>query len=163
MKIIEQVQLGVVEHHLRELGAGNHSDNMQCLARFGYHSIVSLTEDEFFGLVFLQNDEVLSIAPRGFDRTLRAVAQRAIALGQPRMSDNWDLTKNLSRMREKLNNSENLQQPLVICEASVGEQQFGPFYLQDGSHRALARATLMLLNEAAFEQQIAFCSMGRIE
>jgi hypothetical protein len=163
MKIVEQLPLGVVERHLLDLGAGNHSDNMQRLARFAHHYLVSLDEDEFFGLVFLQCDEVLSIAPRGFDRRLRTVAQRAITLGQPKLSDNWDLTKNLYRMREKLNVSENLQQPLAICEARDGEQQFGPFYLQDGSHRALARATLMLLNEAAFERQIAFCSMGKIE
>ncbi len=163
MRIIEQVDLEVVERHLSDLGMGNQADNMQRLERFRYHYLVSLTEDEFFGLVFLQNREVLRIAPRGFDRRLRAVAQRAINCGQPRLSDNWDLTENLRRMRERLKYSESPQQSLVICEARNGEERFGPFYLQDGSHRALARATLMLLNEAPFAQEIAFCSVDRIE
>jgi hypothetical protein len=161
MIMIEQIGLEVVENHLLQLGAGNHRDNMTRLRRFECHCSMALTEEEFYRLVFLQNDEVLRIAPRGYDRTLRAVAERAISLEQPRLSANWDLAENLRRMREKLSKENFVQEPLVICEARDGEQQHGPFYLQDGSHRALACATLVLLNERKYERQIAFCSMSK--
>jgi hypothetical protein len=123
---------------------------------------VSLLAEEFLGLVFLQNDEVVRIAPRGDDRTLAAVARRAISLGQPRLTANWNLAENLCRMREKLASASNIfGNALVICEARGGEEEYGPWYLQDGSHRALACAMLMLLNEAQYERQIAYCSMSK--
>jgi hypothetical protein len=74
--------LEVIENHLLRLGGRNHSDNMERLRRFKCHYSVSLVGEEFFELVFLQIDEVLRIAPRGDDRTLRAVARRAINLGR---------------------------------------------------------------------------------
>ncbi len=134
---------------------------MERLARFECHCSVSLVEEEFLELVFLQNDEVARIAPRGGDGTLRAAAKRTINLEQPRLAANWDLAENLRRMREKLGKGSIFQEALVICEARDGEEQYGPWYLQDGSHRALACATLMLLNEAQYEQQIAYCSMSK--
>jgi hypothetical protein len=161
MRIIEQTRLEVVENHLLRLGAGNHPDNLARLRRIEFHCSVELTEDDFFGLVFLQNTEVLRIAPRGADRTLRTIAMRAVDLGHPTLSGNWDLAENLRRMRGKLGGANIFLEPLVICESRDGEQQFGPFYLQDGSHRALACATLILLNEAQYERQIAFCSMSK--
>lgn len=161
MKIIEQTNLAVLEDHLLRLGAGNHPDNLARLRRFEFHCSVELTEEDFFGLVFLQNEEVLRIVPRGDDRKLRATAMRAINLGQPRLSGNWDLGENLDRMRGKVGKGSIFQEPLVICEARNGEEQFGGFYLQDGSHRALACATLILLDEAQYDRQIAFCSMSK--
>jgi hypothetical protein len=89
------------------------------------------------------------------------VAKRAIKLGQPRLAGNWDLAENLRRMRDELCKGSIFQKALVICEAGNGEEQYGLWYLQDGSHRALARATLMLLNEAQYEQQKAYCSMSK--
>ncbi|MGC1295765.1 MAG: hypothetical protein WA869_12075 [Alloacidobacterium sp.] len=120
-----------------------------------------VSTEEFFELVFLQNNEVLSIAPRGCDRTLRTAAERAIKLGQPRLSANWELAENLRRMREKFGRESIFAEPLVICEACDGEEQYGPLYLQDGSHWALECATLMVLKEAQYEPQIAFCSMNK--
>jgi hypothetical protein len=160
LKIIKEADLETVEQHLVHLGAGNHRDNMMRLRRFDRHGIVEFAEEEFFGLVFLQNDEVLKIAPRGYDRTLRAVAKRAILLGEVRLSANWDLSENLRRMRESLAKDSLLNEPLVVCEARDGEQQHGPFYLQDGAHRALALATLILLDEAHYKPQSAFCSVS---
>jgi hypothetical protein len=158
LKIVKEVELERVEQHLVHLGAGNHRDNMMRLRRFDHHCMVEFAEEDFFGLVFLQNDEVLSIAPRGYDRTLRAVAKRAIVLGEAKLSANWDLSENLRRMRKSLADDSAPIEPLVLCEARDGEQQYGRFYLQDGSHRALAFATLVLLNEAPYKPQSVFCS-----
>ena len=161
MTAIEQVSLEEIESHLLRLGGGNHGDNMRRLRRFECHCSVSLAEEEFFGLVFLQNDEVVRIAPRDGERTLGAVARRAISLGQPGLTANWNLAENLCRMREKLGRGSIFGDALVICEARDGEEEYGLWYLQDGSHRALACATLVLLNEGQYERQIAYCSMNK--
>lgn len=160
MKVLSQTGIEEIEGHLVRLGAGNHPDNLNRLMRFEFHCTIALAEQDFLGLVVLQNGEVLPISPRGYDRTLRAVAERAIKLGQPKLSNNWDLEANLQRMREKLGRENILRERLVICESRNGEERFGPFYLQDGSHRALAYATLILLGEAQYEEQVAFCSMS---
>jgi len=108
MTDVEPVSFEVIANHLLRLGGGNHDDNMRRLRRFECHCSVSLLAEEFFGLVFLQNDEVVRIAPRGDDRTLAAVARRAISLGQPRLTANWNLAENLYRMREKLASTSNI-------------------------------------------------------
>jgi hypothetical protein len=161
MLTIDKASLETIESHLLRTGGGNHTDNMRRLRRFECHCLVTLPEREFFELVFLQTDETVMISPRGGDRTLRAVAKRATNNPQPRLSANWDLVENLRRMRERLREGNMSQQPLVLCEARNGEEQHGPWYLQDGSHRALAYATLILLNEAQYEPQTAYCSMSR--
>ena len=126
MIAIEHTKLEVIENHLLRVGGRNHRDNMERLRRFECHCSVSLVEVEFFKLVFLQNDDVLRIAPRGGDRTLRAVARRAINLRHPRLAANWDLAENLRRMREKLCTGSIFREALVICEARDGEEQYGP-------------------------------------
>jgi hypothetical protein len=158
---IARVDLEIIEKSLLRLGRGNHDDNMKRLRRFECHCSVSLFEEEFFGLVFLQSDEVVEIAPRGDDRRLQAVAKRAISLGQPKLSGNWNLAENLDLMREKLRNESISQEPLTICEAKDGEEAHGPWYLQDGSHRALAYSTLVLLQEIEYFPQKAYCSMSQ--
>jgi len=161
MIVIGQTNLQEIEDHLIRMGRGNHRDNMQRLSRFECHCSLSLVENEFFELVFLQNIEVGKIAPQGADRTLSAVSKRAIKLGQPKLSDNWNLAENLSRMREKLVQGSVSLEALVVCESRSSEERWGPWYLQDGSHRALAFATMILLNEAQYEQQIAYGSMSK--
>jgi hypothetical protein len=162
MTEVEPVSLEVIANHLMHLGGGNHDDNIRRLRRFECYCSVSLSAEEFLGLVFLQNDEVVKIAPRGDNRTLAAVAKRAISLGQPRLTANWNLAENLYRMRQKLASRGNIfGEALVICEAKDGEEEYGLWYLQDGSHRALACATLMLLSEAQYDCQIAYCSMSK--
>ncbi len=116
----KDVNLDTIEKHLLRLGGRNHFDNMVRLRRFERHCSMSLTGKELFELVFLQNDEVMRIAPRGDDRTLRAVAKRAIALGYPRLASNWDLADNLRRMRNKLREGIIFQEALVVCEARDG-------------------------------------------
>jgi hypothetical protein len=119
-----------------------------------------LVKQEFFDLVFLQNHEVQRIAPTGQDRTLRAVAQRAIDLRHPHLSNKWDLAANIKRMRNQFAGCEVLVEPLALCEAADGERQYGRWYLQDGSHRALAYATLILLGEAPYAEQRAYFAMS---
>ena len=46
-------------NHILRMGGGNHPDNMKRLTRFEFHCTDELAEEDFFGLVFLQNDEVL--------------------------------------------------------------------------------------------------------
>jgi hypothetical protein len=143
------------------MGRGNHLDNMDRLSRFECHCSISLAEREFFELVFLQTVTTGKIAPAGEDRTLREVAKRAINLGQPKLSDNWDLSKNLHRMRERLAEGITFQKALVLRESNGEEEMWGQSYIQDGSHRALAFATLILLNEVQYEEQKAYCSMSQ--
>ncbi len=83
MAATRDVSLDTIEKHLLRLGGGNHCHNMARLKRFQRHCSMSPAEKEFFELVFLQNDDVRRISPRGDDRTLRAVAKRAIGLGHP--------------------------------------------------------------------------------
>jgi len=158
---IGQVDLNVIEESLLRLGGGNHADNMKRLSRFQCHCYVLLSEKEFLGLIFLQNDEVTPIAPRGHDRKLQTVAERAIRLGQPTLSPNWKLSENLDLMRKKLETGSIFGETLTICEARDGEEAHGPWYLQDGSHRALAYATLVLLHEETYSERTAYCSMSQ--
>ena len=106
MTEVEPVSLEVIAIHLMRLGRGNHDDNIRRLRRFECYCSVSLSAEEFLGLVFLQNDEVVKIAPRGDNRTLAAVAKRAISLGQPRLTANWNLAENLYRMRQETRQQE---------------------------------------------------------
>ena len=157
---IRLISLDEIEGHLSRLGRGNHCDNLKRLQRFAYFGSVTLGEAEFLNLVFLQNGEVARIVPERQDRKLRSVAQRAINLGQPRLSDNWDLAENLDRMRNKLGNRGGRLEPLVLCEARDGEEMYGHWYIQDGSHRALGYATLLLLKEVCYDDQEAYCAMS---
>ena len=159
--MIEKSNSTTIEKHLLNLGGGNHDDNMRQVAGFECHWLVQLTKEEFFGLVFLQTDNLLSICPRGHDRTLRAVAERANRLGPPNLGPNWDLSENLRRMRELTTSGRVTFQPLLILESRPNEVNYGPFYLQDGSHRALAYAMLVMLGEVPYQDRLAYCSMNR--
>jgi hypothetical protein len=125
MAAIGDVSLDTIEKHLLRLGGGNHYDNIARLRRFERHCSMSLAEKEFFELVFLQNDDVNWIAPRGDDRTLRAVAKRAIHLGHPRLDANWDLAENLRRMRNKLGEGSIFQEALVFAKPGVARNSTG--------------------------------------
>ena len=158
MKMIEAVELAALETYLR--GQGNTTDNLNQIRRFSRHWLVQLTAQEFFGLVFLQIPGLSEICPQGHDRTLRAVAGRANKLGQPNLCPNWNLTENLHRMREHIVSGEITFPPLLLRESTPNEERYGPFYLQDGSHRALAYASLVLIGEVHFDERLAYSSMS---
>lgn len=130
------VAFGEVESHLAQLGAGNHVDNLKVLRSFPRFYRFALNRAEFRGLVFLQNSEVHPICPPGEGRTLWSVAQRAVTAGPLRMSANWDLRQ----LREKFSSvygSGAVKLPAVaIRDAGITEARHGPWYLQDGAHRA---------------------------
>jgi hypothetical protein len=161
MQMICGVGLERIELHLQRLGEGNQSDNMARLRRFPCFCLGSLLEREFLELVFLQNNEVLAVTPRGQNRALYAVAQRAIDLKQPRLSTNWDLAANLQLMRTVLTNGNIQLQSLVLRETEAGEKQYGKWYLQDGSHRAIAYATLVIMKELPYLEQTAYFAMSK--
>jgi hypothetical protein len=158
MKMIHEVDLAALETFLRD--QDNLADNLNQIRRFARHWLMLLTEEEFFGLVFLQIDGLLAICPRGNDRTLRAVAERANRLGQPNLCPNWNLNANLSRMRELMASKEGRIPPSLIRESNPNKLPYGPFYIQDGSHRALAYASLVITGEVRYEDRLAYCSMS---
>lgn len=154
------MKLDEIEKHLRHLGAGNHSDNMACLRQFQCYLCIAMNEEDFLDTVFLQNYEVQTIAPQGRSRTLRDVARRAIDSKLRVLSLNWDLDRNLERMRSQLASGGICLDSLVLRETRTGEKEHGAWYVQDGSHRSLAYAMLVLMGEVQYVQQIAFCAMG---
>ena len=54
MRILRTTDLAEVDGFLKELGAGNHTDNMRELGSFPRHFLIELSEKDFFDLVFLQ-------------------------------------------------------------------------------------------------------------
>ncbi len=165
MRQCQPVTSDAIERHLEALGAGNHSDNLGVLRQFRYYCRLVLTEAEFFGLVFLQNAEVRSISPTNSDRTLRAVAQRALALRHSRLSLNWDIAAIRSTFRElrelyPLMTTVRLPE-LLLRDARGSEAAFGDWYLQDGSHRALGYALELLDGRQTYVPQAAFIATGR--
>jgi hypothetical protein len=91
MTVIRNLNIGEIERGLLALGGGNHRDNMQVIGQFPRHYLVELSEDDFFNLVFLQVSQLSTISPPGQDRTLRAVATRAISSSGRKLGSNWDL------------------------------------------------------------------------
>ncbi len=160
MTVIRPMKLDEIEEHLIRLGAGNHSDNMARLRQYQCYLCMAMNEDDFLSTVFLQNEEVLTIAPRGDSRSLRNVASRAIDSKLRVLSSNWDLNRNLERMRRQLASGDICLDSPVLCETRTSEKKHGAWYLQDGSHRSLAYAMLVLMGEVQYGQQIAFCAMG---
>lgn len=147
-----------IERLLIELGSGNHFDNMRVISRYSrFYRMEAISEAEFFGLVFLQNREVAAIAPPGEDRRLRAVAHRALQHMSERFSDNWDIAS----IRQRFSLAALPLPPLVLRDTLDSERQHGEWYLQDGSHRALAYAMAVLNKEASFTPQIAYCATQR--
>jgi hypothetical protein len=121
---------------------------------------MAMNEDDFMSTVFLQNEEVLTIAPRGCSRSLQNAARRAIDSKLRVLSSNWDLDTNLERMRRQLASGVICLDSPVLCETRTSEKKHGAWYVQDGSHRSLAYAMLVLMGEVQYGQQIAFCAMG---
>ena len=101
-KILKTAMLGEIQTCLVELGSGNHLDNMRAISKFSKYFLVELSEAEFFALVFLQNDHVISICPRGDDRSLRSVAHRALASEYPNLHANWNLDEVINGLKSIL-------------------------------------------------------------
>jgi hypothetical protein len=124
--VIRPMKLDEIEEHLMRLGAGNHSDNMARLRQYQCYLCMAMNEDDFLSTVFLQNEEVLTIAPRGDSRSLRKVARRAIDSKLRVLSSNWDLNTNLERMRRQRASGGICLDSPDLCETRTSEKNMEP-------------------------------------
>jgi len=155
--VIRAATVEEIEAHLVAMGAGNHPDNMKHILRFPRHYFVELGESEFGSLVFLQTRTVSAICPAGEDRCLRVVAGRAVSSPQRQLGGNWDLDAILVKSRSFVAASERVMHlPALVLREAESERQYGPWYLQDGSHRALGYSMLMCSGDAKYHAQLAY-------
>lgn len=127
---------------------------------FPRHFLTELFEKDFFDLVFLQSSDIAAICPREQDRTLRAVAYRAVHSTKRQLSPNWDLDQVNCRIEELLCTPAPSISPLFLRDARDSERVFGRWYLQDGSHRALGYAVAVLTHRTPYSPVNAFCATG---
>jgi hypothetical protein len=162
--VIRKSSLGEIENHLISLGGGNQEDNLSSISPLPNYYLLTLSEDEFLNLTFLQNGEVIGVAPRGEDRRLRAVASRALRLyesGKTELSNNWNLQSILERLKQCDLEQAVLELPaLVLRDTKDSEREYGGarWYIQDGCHRALAYAMAVLRGDLTYHTQRAFCA-----
>ena len=79
-------------------------------------------------------------------RTLKNVAKVANTLKGKKLDDNWDLATIINLTEKSLSSSQNSLKfpPILLRPSREGEIRYGDWYLQDGSHRALGYAMLLL-------------------
>lgn len=160
------VSVGEIENHLHELGGGNHADNMAVVRDFPRHYLFTLTEQDFMNLVFLQNKEVSKIAPPDTDRRLKAVAQRAHNLpsSEASLSSNWNISDIVAQFKQSDFREPDFQlRAFLLRDVRSSESSWSPngWYLQDGSHRALAYCMAILAGEVGYRPQFAYCATSR--
>lgn len=158
LRVVDRAELG------RFLESqGNRDDNLAQLRAHAHVDEVELDECDFVGLVFMQTSAVWLIAPRGVSRRLIEVARRAGVLPQEALAlaPNWDLRVCTDKCRDVVRKGNDLGH-LFIRESREGEAQHGPWYLQDGSHRALGFALGLLAREWDYVPIRAFRVSGRV-
>jgi len=168
--IVKKSCLEEIKAYLNDLGSGNHEDNMRSLSSQNgdNYYLLELSKSGFLNLVFLQNSEVRRIAPEGESRTLQVVACRAlqhVALGNSRLSSNWDLVANRSRLETTRPNQKHFTLPALVLrdvKHSERENEETQWYIQDGCHRALAYAMAVLKGDVTYQPQRAFCFTARL-
>lgn len=163
--MIRRTTIDEIEAHLRALGAGNHEDNMKIVREFPRHYLLTLTEPDFRSLVFLQTRKLSKIVPQGLDRRLEAVARRASQLPPPeaRLGGNWDIAETVARFRRAYA-GRSCEMPAFLLRdtrGSEGHWAEDGWYLQDGSHRALAYCMAIDASEMQYSPQPAFCATSR--
>jgi hypothetical protein len=161
--MIRSATIEEIERHLISLGGGNHVDNMKVIRKFPRHYQMSLTETELNELVFLQRSTVSKIVPPNSDRRLKAVAQRARELSptEATLGSNWDITVLITRFRQFSLSEPKIHLPALVLRDTHGtESDWSPggWYLQDGSHRALAYCMMILAGEMEYQEQLVFCA-----
>lgn len=155
MIVREKATLQQIESLLVDLGSGNHEDNLRVLRAYSRYYLVELTEAEFMNLVFLQNDHVSKICPRGEDRALRTVSQRALQLRNSILHANWNLAEVENRTRDHLQSGSDIR-PIVLRPACPSERCYGDWYIQDGSHTALGYAMALTSGETTYAPVSAY-------
>jgi hypothetical protein len=155
-----------IEAHLLSLGAGNQEDNMKVIREFPCHYLLTLAEQDFMDLVFLQTPTLSKIVPTDSDRRLNAVARRASQLSptDAKLGGNWDIASTLSRFRASYLRQPECRLPAFVLRDARGSEcdwAAEGWYLQDGSHRALAYCMVILTGEMRYSPQLAFCATSR--
>jgi len=157
MLITASATVDEAERHLLDLGGGNHTDNMRQIRAHERLYRADLAEADFWQLVFLETATTARLTHANHARRLRVVAEAARALGYPRLGPNWDLHEIRDRTKAARAGLPHLRLPaLLLRDARDGELQFGRWYLQDGSHRALGYATGLLDWNLRYTNQVVF-------
>lgn len=157
MQVLRKASLEEIKFHLLNLGGKNQKDNLQSIRHFPFYYLLRLSQNDFYGLVFLQRPDLHAMVPLGHDRRLRAVAGRTVTLGRTKLFDDWDLGEIRDRFDElKTEQAVPVLPALLLRDARPNEKQYGPWYLQDGSHRALAYAMAILETKASYVPQPAY-------
>jgi hypothetical protein len=163
--MIRPATIDEIEAHLRALGAGNHEDNMKIVREFPRHYLLTLAEPDFQSLVFLQMRTLSKIVPMDSDRRLAAVARRASQLPptEGNLGSNWDIAATVKRFRETHPGRSCHLPEFVLRDTRGSERQWAAdgWYLQDGSHRALAYCMAIAAGEMQYSPQPAFCATSR--
>lgn len=155
-----------IEDHLLKLGGGNHEDNVARITEYPRHYLISLTDQAFLDLVFMESRTVCKIVPPDSDRRLKAVAQRALNLSptDTNLGGNWDIASIRIRFEGSNFRDPNFRLPaLVLRDTRDSETRWSPdgWYLQDGCHRALGYCMAILAGDAEFRPQLAFCATSK--
>jgi hypothetical protein len=156
-----------IEIHLLKLGGGNHEDNMKAIREFPRHYLMSLAEQDFMDLIFLETPKLSKLVPAGSDRRLKAVARRATQLlpVETNLGSNWNIAKIRAQFRDFRIEQPNEQMPaFVLRDTRSSERQQAPYgwHLQDGCHRALGLCMAILNGEAQYYPQVAYCATNKI-
>ena len=163
--MIRRVTIDEIEAHLRALGGGNHEDNMKIVREFPRHYILTLVEPDFQSLVFLQRRILSKIVPTDSDRRLAAVARRASQLSPTaaNLGSNWDIGATVTRFREMYPGRSCRLPALVLRDTRGSERRWvaDGWYLQDGSHRALAYCMAIVAGEMQYSPQPVYCATSR--
>jgi hypothetical protein len=163
--MIRRATIDEIEAHLRALGGGNHEDNMKIVREFPRHYFLTLVEPDFQSLVFLQTRTLSKIVPAHSDRRLVAVARRASQLSptEANLGTNWNIAVTVRDFREMYPGRSCHLPALVLRDTRGSERQWiaDGWYLQDGSHRALAYCMAIVAGEMQYSPQPAFCATSR--
>ena len=152
-----------IEQHLKNLGGGNHEDNMARVNEGKHRYKIGLNLSEFQSLTFVQIEATYKIAPPGKDRRLIEVAKRANALPKGRriLGGNWDLDELYENTMRQLALGCPWPDLLLIDPRCDDESRWvaegeDTWRIQDGNHRALGYMMAFLRHEAKFFGQHAY-------
>lgn len=155
MELLKKSDLTEIENHLKNLGCGNHKDNMKQIKSYKNHYSVELSKEEFLSLVFLESSTTKILCVKS--RKLVDVASEAINLPNNNLGKNWDIDKVLDKWNAFHKEGEVPPvEEIVLRDTKNSEINHGRYYLQDGCHRSLAYAIALIKDEVEYTPQIAF-------
>jgi hypothetical protein len=160
MRVLSIANIEEIEVELLALGGGNHTDNMEQVRAHQRHYRGELCAATFWKLVFLENSAIARLRRSPGDRTIRGVAIAARRDGYPNLGPNWDL--GAIRSRSLAEPAIASHQSWLLRDSRATEAKSGPWYLQDGCHRALSYAITLLEERTEFTPRSVFLATNRI-